>query len=170
MNMTFVKIDSTAPVTEYVVGQLMTALKEGKKVLWLLSGGSVMEFCVDVSKRLKGLDLSKLSVSLTDERFGPVGHADSNWQKLKDLGFELNGARLIPVLDGSDRDETTKRFGETLKQLLEESGYKLGIFGMGTDGHTAGIKPGSPSDSAWMRRTASVWDASGKRREIAFLI
>ncbi len=145
MHMVFIKIDSTEPVTAYITEVITTALKAGKRVLWLLTGGSGMSICVDVSKRLRGMDLHNLMVSLTDERFGPVGHIDSNWKQLVDMGFEVEGAQIMPVLIGADCAETTQSFADTLRQLFEQSEYKLGIFGMGADGHTAGIKPGSPA-------------------------
>ena len=37
---------------------------------------------------------------LTDERYGPVGHPDSNWSQLLQKGFDLPQAKLVPVLTG----------------------------------------------------------------------
>ncbi len=118
-------------------------LSKGEKVLWLLSGGSSIQVAVIASKLLNDTDLSKLFVSLTDERFGSVGHKNENWQQLINAGFNLTGANLYRPLINQDIDQTTKIFSDWLRLKLNEADYKIGIFGIGTDGHTAGIKPNS---------------------------
>jgi 6-phosphogluconolactonase/glucosamine-6-phosphate isomerase/deaminase len=123
-------------------------LGAGKKVLWLVPGGSAIAVVIKVAERLIAQDLSNLSVTLTDERYGDLSHADSNWHQLEDLGFQLERAKLYPVLTGDYREQTTKNFASTLRKLLTESDYRLGFFGIGPDGHTAGILPGSPAVDA----------------------
>ncbi len=144
--MKFIKISSTDPVVEFLTARLQTALQAGKRVLWLVPGGSSIAIAAAVSQNLQGTDVHNLMVTLTDERFGTVGHKDSNWKQLADAGFSLPGAHLSPVLDGSgDRPHTTMQFANTLQELYRQSDYKLGFFGMGADGHTAGNIPGSPA-------------------------
>lgn len=127
------------------VGVLRAHLYKGERVLWLLSGGSSLAIAniVSKSKRLRDLDLSKLYISITDERYGPVGHADENWQHLLDSGFNMPGANLYRPLIGATIEETTAAFNNWLETQFTTANYKLGIFGLGTDGHTAGIKPNS---------------------------
>ncbi len=118
-------------------------LSSGKKVLWLLSGGSGSKIAIEADKQLTGVDLSNLTVSMTDERYGLIGHKDENWQQLLDAGLKLNGAKLYRPLIGKDISETTAEFNEWLKNQLSINDYKIGIFGMGSDGHVCGIKPNS---------------------------
>lgn len=118
-------------------------LIKGEQVLWLLSGGSGITVAVEVSKRLRLLDLSKLFVSLTDERYGIIDHDDENWKQLLDAGFILPKANLYRPLIGKDIVTTTVAFGDWLFTQLEKSDFKIGFFGIGIDGHTAGIKPHS---------------------------
>ncbi len=140
--MKFVKVASSRPVVDYLTGVLNTKLEEGVKTLWLVPGGSAISIAVEVGKQIAGHhNIGMLSVTLTDERYGPIGHKDSNWAQLQASGFDLVGARLVPVLDGSDRNTTTEVFGKNLQELLGESTYKIGLFGIGADGHTAGILP-----------------------------
>jgi len=124
------------------VGILREHLYKGEHVLWLLSGGSSLEIAVIVSKskRLKNIDLSKLYISMTDERYGPVGHKNENWQQLLDAGFDMPGANLYRPLIGRDIEKTTSAFNDWLETQFKTANYKLGIFGIGADGHTAGIK------------------------------
>lgn len=120
---------------------IIEQLNLGKKVLWLLTGGSGLTIAVKASQSLKDHDLSNLTVSLTDERFGQVGHNDENWQQLLNIGFELPGATLYRPLIGADIDQTTINFDGWMKKELSSNDYKIGLFGIGSDGHTAGIKP-----------------------------
>jgi len=148
--MTFYKTTFDSAV-EYLYQTISEKLKSGKKVLWLLTGGSGIKIEVEVSKRLNGQDLSNLSVILTDERFplsggDLVNHADSNWKQIIQAGFELKGANLMPILEGKDVQATTNDFEEKLSTLLDMD-FKIGLFGMGADGHTAGILPGSAAAS-----------------------
>jgi 6-phosphogluconolactonase/glucosamine-6-phosphate isomerase/deaminase len=120
-------------------------LEGGNRVLLLLSGGSGIAIAIEASKMLQNIDLSDLSVSLTDERYGNIGHKDENWQQILDFGFKLPGANLYRPLINQDINQTTTAFAKWLKQQLDKSDYKIGIFGIGSDGHTAGVKPRSPA-------------------------
>jgi 6-phosphogluconolactonase/glucosamine-6-phosphate isomerase/deaminase len=82
---------------------------------------------------------------LTDERYGPVGHPDANWLQLEQAGFGLQGARLVPVLTGQERSATAAQFDQVLATLFAEHDLKIGLFGIGADGHIAGALPGSPA-------------------------
>lgn len=144
--MVFYKIDSAGDVVDYVASVLSSRLSRGERVLWLLSGGSAIAVEVEVAKKLNSIDnLSNLSVSLIDERYGPLGHPDSNWQQLADSGFELPGAQIRPVLAGKDIQATAADYQTFLKDKLAASDFSFGLAGLGADGHTLGIKPGSPA-------------------------
>lgn len=105
-----------------------------------------MAIVLAVAKRLKGLDLKNLTVFLTDERYGPIGHNNSNWAYLEKNGFKLNGANLIPTLMNRSLDETVQLYDKAIEPFLNDnSTYKLAMAGIGVDGHTFGIKPKSPA-------------------------
>jgi 6-phosphogluconolactonase len=152
--MTFYKINDIYPAVDYLEKTISRQLKMNKKVLWLLTGGSGIKIEVAVSQRLKELDLKNLTITLTDERyayrqsesedFDSVNHPDSNWKQIMDAGFYAKGANLIPVLRGKNSVATQENFEKTLSSLLLlADNYKVGLFGMGADGHTAGILPES---------------------------
>ena len=127
-------------------------LKQDKKVLWLLSGGSNISIEVETLKILK-TKFSKnlkenLAVTLTDERYGPVGQADSNWQQLITAGFDLKSVRSLPVLCGLEFNETVVKFGKNYRDLVAGADVVLGQFGIGPDGHTAGVLPNTVGVSA----------------------
>lgn len=126
-----------------VVTTVKDHLARGERVLLLLSGGSGAAIAVAAARELQHTDLSHLAVSMTDERYGQLGHPDENWQQLLDAGFSLPGATLYRPLVGESRDYTTTAFANWLSEQLQIADYKIGIFGFGNDGHTAGIKPHS---------------------------
>lgn len=144
----FRKVTSEEPVVAYLASLLSKKLHAGQKVLWLVSGGSAIGVQAAVAQKLAGHDLSKLTVTLADERFGPVGHTDSNWQKLQDTGFSLDGATLLPVLTGAGMEVTADQFAKNLANSYAKADFRLALLGLGPDGHTAGILPGTPATVA----------------------
>ncbi|MEO5628081.1 MAG: 6-phosphogluconolactonase [Candidatus Saccharimonadales bacterium] len=137
------KITNRQPVVDYLADLLQKKLAAGQKVLWLVPGGSAINVAVAVAVKLKDTDLTNLTVTLTDERFGPVGHPNSNWGQLHAANFHLPGATMVPVLHGHNIKETTTEFARHLQDYCQASAYCIGLFGIGGDGHTAGILPGS---------------------------
>jgi 6-phosphogluconolactonase/glucosamine-6-phosphate isomerase/deaminase len=150
----FKKIISTDEVAEYIANNIKLHLDNNEKVFWLVAGGSSIPITVETSKLLANSRLNNLSVSLTDERYGPIGHKDSNWQQLLEAGLFLKGAELIPVLEGGNLDDTTLSYAGKLASQLKDCDFSVGLFGIGTDGHTAGILPGSRAIEA---KTLTVW-------------
>lgn len=135
----------TDPTGEAIVAHLTTAITErldaGESVLWLVPGGSAMQSAAKVLERLEDVDTSRLCITLTDERYGAPGHEDENWSQLAKLGFSVSSINAYRVLRGEDAETTAADFSDKLAALFETYQYKIGLFGIGADGHTAGIKP-----------------------------
>ena len=137
-------VTTNQPVIEaaiHIAAAIKQHLASGERVVWLLSGGSGTAIAVATSQRLTGVDLTNLSITMTDERYGPVGHRDENWQQIMDAGFVVPGATLYRPLSGQDINTTASAWGDWLTATLDNSGFSIGVFGIGSDGHTAGIKP-----------------------------
>lgn len=129
-----------------VAKRLNSELAAGRKVLWLVSGGSQTPYNVKIMNQITDELSHNLIVMLADERYGPPGHKDSNWAKLMAAGFPTKEAQLIPVLkEGLGFEENTAHYNQLAKQAFEESNAIIGQLGMGEDGHTAGILPNSPA-------------------------
>jgi len=152
------KVTSAESTVHYVTDVIANKLATGKKVLWLIAGGSAIKVAVEVSQKLPKNNLQNLTVTLTDERYGPVGHADSNWPQLLSAGFKLDGANMQPVLKGNSIVQTAKDYSETLKEDLKRVDYSIALAGMGPDGHIYGIKSGSPSVRSNHTVVAYKWD------------
>ena len=128
---------------EFLAQVILKQLSDGNRVLWLVPGGSGIPVVIEAAKIISKQPHNKLIVSLTDERYGTAGHADSNWEHLLAKGFSLPQAHLISVLGTDSMAETTEKFSTAIGRAIYEADYILGFFGIGTDGHTAGILPGS---------------------------
>ena len=97
-------------VAPFLARQIADQLQKGRVVLWLLSGGSGVQVCNETAKLLADSDLTGLYVTISDERYGTVGHADENMQQLLDAGLSLPGATVYRPLTGSSTGKTTHDF------------------------------------------------------------
>lgn len=124
---------------------ILTTLQE-KKVLWLVCGGSNIPLSVtvmnEILSRASKKELSNLTVGLIDERYGEVGHPDSNWQQLFDAGFTTDSISTVPILTGKKLDETVTEYSNILEKEFAHS-FVIAQCGIGQDGHIAGILPHS---------------------------
>ncbi|MEI8174427.1 MAG: 6-phosphogluconolactonase [bacterium] len=130
-------------VANFIVSSILNKLKLGKTVLFFVTGGSSIAVCSKVAEFLKNHECENLTVMMTDERYGEFNHADSNWYQLTQKGFDIPHAKIIPILTGDDFVTTVERFNENLAYEFNTAFYTIGLFGIGADGHTAGILPDS---------------------------
>ena len=84
----------------------------------------------------------QLEIFFADERAVPVDHPDSNYRLVRETLLKshpevLGHAYRMPV-DAQDRVEAAKRYGRRLPDPLD-----VLVLGMGADGHTASLFPGS---------------------------
>ena len=143
MNFTVKTTISLDDAANFIALSILNQLKLNKRVLFFVTGGSSISVAAKVAELLKGHPHQNLTIMLTDERYGPLDQIDSNWYQLIQKGFNLPGAVLIPILIGEDITKTTEKFNAVLHQEFKKAEYKIGLFGIGTDGHTSGILPNS---------------------------
>lgn len=139
-------ITTRQPVVEaarHIAATITSHLTQGDRVLWLLSGGSGAAVALAVARQLASIDLHNLSITMTDERYGPIGHPDENWQQIINAGFSTPNATLYRPLSGQNRPDAVAAWTDWLQTQLAQAQFSIGIFGIGPDGHTAGIKPHS---------------------------
>lgn len=141
MSMKLVTEQDDLPIVEYLTSTLVAHLTADESVLWLVPGGSAMKVATKVLANLEDTDTSRLCITLTDERYGRPNHPDENWVQLEQLGFNVSTINAYRVLRGEDAEATAQDFADKLGRLFATYDYKIGLFGIGADGHTAGIKP-----------------------------
>jgi 6-phosphogluconolactonase len=143
----------------------ITEQAKTRKVLYLASGGSSIPVSVAVLKSLSPETMRKLTLTLTDERYGNVGHPDSNWQQLKDVGLDTSMFSCVPVLPPGEleKEEVAEHFEEHLSALFKTSPYIIALFGIGADSHIAGILPDSDAVKE-EKHLVAVYDAGAFTR------
>lgn len=141
-------VDTAGPddAAQDIADRIRTALSKNQTVLWLVSGGSAIAVAVQARRQLGQLQPNeRLIVSLVDERFVPMGHTDSNWQQLISNGFDMSGTQTYPMLEVGVTVETiVTTYDRLLRDLLNQANYRIGLFGIGADGHTGGLLPHNP--------------------------
>lgn len=143
--MVFIKANGPSEGRQYLVQALLGALGKNLKTLWLVSGGSNAPLAAEVLRALPDNKLVNLTVAMVDERYGKVGHPDSNQYKLSEAGFDFSRVNFAPIL-GQERlslYQTADTYENRLQAMFKESDKIIGQFGIGEDGHTAGILPHS---------------------------
>jgi len=152
-----IKYAAPTEAVSYLASVINDKLQTGKTVLWLVPGGSAIKIAAKVAKQLRP-PLNGLTVTLTDERYGPAGHHDSNWLQMLEAGLLLPGATLQPVLNGKSLNQTVSHYNQTLRDDLKQADFSIALAGMGPDGHIFGIKPGSPAINANEGVVGYEWD------------
>jgi 6-phosphogluconolactonase/glucosamine-6-phosphate isomerase/deaminase len=140
-NIRFINQTGVGEVAAHLSRRLNALTAKGD-VLWLVPGGSAAIIAAEASRQLT--NPGNLCICLTDERFGPPGHKDSNWQLLKQGGFKFP-PNSYEILQNIDLAATTTAFADFLERSLGQSDFIVALFGMGPDGHIAGILPTSPA-------------------------
>lgn len=122
---------------------LNAALEIRGEASLVLPGGSTPERLLELLS-VCGLDWSRLTVTLSDERWVSTDSADSNeWQLRRQL---LRGAaaeaRFVPLnLAAGSVEEAAELAGQALAALPR---FDCVVLGMGGDGHCASLFPDSP--------------------------
>lgn len=130
----------------HLARRLAQELSGGKRVLWLVSGGSNIPATIQVMHAIAPELSRRLTILPADERFGPVGHEGSNWQQLLNAGFDPDGATALPVLQaGLDEDQTLARYNELVAKTFADNDVIIGQMGIGPDGHIVGIMVDTPA-------------------------
>lgn len=144
--LTFHKLPPPEKAATALLGALLEPLNKGSRVLWLVPGGSNIPLSVKVMDQIPD-DLTKnLVMMLTDERFGPVDHKDSNLRQLAEAGFDNKQAIFVPTLvAGKYLEETVTYYDGVFNDMTRVADTVIAQFGIGPDGHIAGIKPHSPA-------------------------
>src|SRR4051812_3889189 len=96
--MKFVQCKDASTGVQAIQKRLMSELRQRERAVWLITGGSSIPLIVDIMNHLPEEDTAKLTMFLTDERFGEVGHVHSNAKQLLDAGFTPKQATFVPVL------------------------------------------------------------------------
>ncbi len=150
MELSFRYVSNKQEAALHLQQSLIEKITTHNSVVWLVPGGSNIALSVDVMRAIPQDLRSQLTILQTDERFGAYNHPDSNWLQLHQAGFNPTGAKTETILtkDNLSLEDSVKRYDEIVRRVLKSNAMIIGQFGIGVDGHIAGILPGSPAVDA----------------------
>ncbi|WP_343598450.1 6-phosphogluconolactonase [Pseudomonas sp.] len=150
-----------ATLARDVAERLRAAIAAKGQACVVLSGGRSP---VPFLEQLAGeqLDWTKITVSLADERWVPVEHADSNAGLLARHLFKgpAAKARFVGLYQQAENLDAAAAIAD--QALAELPPIDVLVLGMGDDGHTASLFPDSPN-------LVEGLDPSSKRRCLPML-
>ena len=128
---------------------LRAALADEPRVTLCLTGGSTPVPAYQRLAQGEGLDWSRVHVFWGDERCVPPDHAESNYAMavrtlLGPAGVPESNVHRMP--GGCPPDEGAQVYEQALEQFFgDDLRFDVLHLGMGDDGHTASLFPGTPA-------------------------
>lgn len=159
---------------EYIGREISTEInaKDGFPTLLLLSGGS----CLSVLPHIKDVSFNGVTAVVLDERFDQTNE-NNNFSQIENLpwsGYFLeNGGTFIStkVLEADTQQSLAERFEVQIENWITKNpnGRMIALFGMGSDGHTAGIFPFPENKKLFEdmfdgKSMIASYDANGKNK------
>jgi len=122
---------------------LLKDIKSAKRPLLLLSGGSSLNVARAMFEKLPKTTLGKLTVGQIDARFVSIDDPASNWLQIEKLPLPINDLRgAVSILSmGEEPSEIAANYSARLEEMMEEADKIFGLYGIGPDGHLAGMLP-----------------------------
>ena len=142
-----------AELVSKVVDLLTMAIDQHGYASLVVSGGRTPKGFFHLLSQ-EFLDWSKVTVTLADERWVDADHKDSNEKLVQEnlLINEAHGARFVALKNSASSALSGE---ESIGQDLSTIGrFTVVILGMGDDGHTASLFPGSETLSAGLDKEA----------------
>ena len=121
--------------------------RPGPRFVLVLSGGDTARTCYERLAERERIDWSVVDIYMGDERWVPADHADANQRLVREALLDRVGPvgafRPMPT-DGTPAGAASA-YGALVAEVVATIGIDLVHLGMGPDGHTASLFPGSPT-------------------------
>jgi 6-phosphogluconolactonase len=144
-----------------------------------LSGGSTPKALYGLlaeQAMAKRLDWSRAAVFFGDERCVPPDHADSNFRMANETlikPLKIPQDRVFRMHGEDEPDQAARRYEENLRKEFGVPApawprFDLVLLGLGDDGHTASLFPGTPALSERKRLVVPNQAPQGARQRLTF--
>jgi 6-phosphogluconolactonase len=132
-----------------------------------LSGGGTARRCYETLAATPGIAWSSVTVLFGDERWVPVTSEDSNEGMVREILLDRVGTVEVRSLRGAgDSPEEAAAAYDT--EVAAMAGLDLVHLGLGDDGHTASLFPGSPALEVDDRLVVATGDDAHPHRRLTF--
>jgi 6-phosphogluconolactonase len=132
-----------------------------------LSGGGTARRCYETLAATPGIAWSSVTVLFGDERWVPVTSEDSNEGMVREILLDRVGPVEVRSLRGAgDSPEEAAAAYDT--EVAAMAGLDLVHLGLGDDGHTASLFPGSPALEVDDRLVVATGDDAHPHRRLTF--
>lgn len=137
-----------------VVELLGAALRERGRARLVLAGGSTPRALYRelAAEPLRSrLDWTRVECFFGDERCVPPDHADSNFRMANEIllaPLKIAPDRVFRMRGEDDPEQAARRYEESIQKEFGTSAaprFDLILLGLGDDGHTASLFPGTPA-------------------------
>ncbi len=134
-----------------VCKQLLYKLVLKNTVLFLSGGSTPKDLYQKLAKEKK---INPGAVAMVDERYFSKSQMtnhkfQTNEEMIKNTQLlsylQKSNTKFYPILENKNFEQTVKDYDETVRFLFNHFPKSVGILGIGTDGHTAGIPVGMTS-------------------------
>ncbi len=140
--------DYSIVATDHIEQTIRTVLASKDNVFIALSGGST-PLPVLGELRKRNLDWDRLFFFMVDERIVPLNKPESNFGAIRNVFFDHISSRAFSMVqDEVPISRAIEAYETTIRDIMELNGQGFPVFdlillGMGDDGHTASLFPGT---------------------------
>jgi 6-phosphogluconolactonase len=154
---------------DHIVRLAAKALAARSRFALALAGGSTPHPMYErLAARAGAIDWARTQLLFGDERCVPAGDARSNYAMVHEALLERAGvpaANVHRIRGEDDPGRAAHDYEDLLERVLGAAPLDLVLLGLGEDGHTASLFPGSPLlDEARRRVAAEYVEAAGMWR------
>lgn len=154
-------------VVEDVAGAFAALVADEAPATVALSGGGTAHRCYERLAVTRGIEWPSVTVLFGDERWVPVNSDDSNEGMAREVLLDLVDPAEVRSLRGAGKtpEEAAAAYDTEVAAL---PGIDLVHLGLGDDGHTASLFPGSPALAALDRLVVTAGDDAHPHRRLTF--
>ena len=124
--------------------------KKGKFIVALSGGNTPKHFYELLASHAYSLniDWKKVFIFFSDERYVPHDNKDSNFKMAKDnllKEISIPEKNVFPIPTSSNPEKDALKYESTIRRIFagKPASFDLLLLGMGADGHTASLFPGT---------------------------
>ncbi|MBI5594734.1 MAG: 6-phosphogluconolactonase [Elusimicrobia bacterium] len=140
---------------------LLAAANAGRKYTLCLGGGATPKAVFFLLAKRRGLPWEAAELYWGDERYVPEDHKDSNYRSARDILLPAAKAAAVHPMPTAAKDPAAdaRRYETLLRARWPKEAapaFDLQLLGLGADGHTASLFPGTPALEESQRWVAVV--------------